>query len=76
MSPLQNSPDLPPTRASVRGRGTGRQQKKVPDKTADVSLTEAVRGRGTGRKQKKVPDKTADVTLTEAAYHTESRSSS
>jgi hypothetical protein len=75
MSPLQNSPDLPPTRASVRGRGTGRQQKKVPDKTADVSLTEAVRGRGTGRKQKKVPDQTA-VSLTEAAYHTESRSSS
>jgi hypothetical protein len=42
MSPLRNSPDLPPTRASVRGKGTGRKQKKkVPDKTADVSLTEA-----------------------------------
>jgi hypothetical protein len=29
---------VPPTRASVRGRGTGRKQKKVPDKTADISL--------------------------------------
>ncbi|KAN0071059.1 hypothetical protein V8E54_010490 [Elaphomyces granulatus] len=40
MSPLQDSPELPPTRASVRGRGTGRKQKKIPDKTVDASLIE------------------------------------
>ena len=37
MSPsVQDSPELPPTRASVRGR-TGRKQKKIPDKTVDAS---------------------------------------
>jgi hypothetical protein len=37
MPRLQNSPELPPTRASVRGRVTGRKQKKTPNKTANIS---------------------------------------
>lgn len=38
MSPLQDSPELPPTRASVRGRGTSRKQKQIPDKAVEASL--------------------------------------
>jgi hypothetical protein len=37
MSPLQDSPELPPTRASVRRKATSRKQEKILDKTVDAS---------------------------------------